>query len=100
MTAVEILQACISDIDERAAVRDLPEGERSMARAVAAFNALTGAELTETQGWLFMAVVKAARATAGCEHPDDWTDLAAYAALAGESAAATIPHPEKTRGGS
>lgn len=90
MNAKDILTACIQDIDDRAQVRDMPEGERSMARCVAAFNALTGASLTETQGWLFMAVLKASRATAGAYHADDWQDMAAYVALAGESAAAAV----------
>jgi hypothetical protein len=86
MTALEILQRCIADIKSRAAVRDLPEGERSVPRAVAAFNALTGHRLSEVDGWLFMAILKAARGTAGTHHADDWIDMAAYAALVGEAA--------------
>lgn len=84
-TAPEILAAAARCIGDRAATRDLP-AERSMARTVAAFNALTGHALDETQGWLFMVALKAARATAGSHNPDDYTDGAAYFALAGESA--------------
>jgi hypothetical protein len=51
-----------------------------------AFNALTGHELSERDGWLFMVMLKAARATAGGHNPDDYEDGAAYFALAGESA--------------
>lgn len=40
--------------------------------------------LTELEGWLFMCCLKMARATAGRNHLDDFTDLAGYAALAGE----------------
>lgn len=71
--------ACL--IDQRAAQRDLPQ-ERSMRRAVLAFNALSGLGLTETQGWLFMAVLKLSRAFGGRFNEDDLLDCAAYVALA------------------
>ncbi len=87
ITAPEILTAAANDIGQRAALRDQPTGERSMARTVAAFNALHGTALTEVQGWHFMALLKLARATAGTHHPDDYQDGAAYTALAGEAAA-------------
>lgn len=85
--AVGILDEAAGAIRQRAASRDLPQGERSMARTVAAFNAMTGRNLTETEGWLFMVQLKAARATAGAFNRDDYVDMAGYAALAGESAA-------------
>jgi hypothetical protein len=84
--APAILRNAAQAIDDRAALRDCPAGERSMARCVAAFNALTGHTLSETEGWHFMSILKLARATAGGHHLDDHTDHAAYAALAGESA--------------
>jgi hypothetical protein len=86
-TATEILSEAAKCIGERAATRDLP-AERSMARTVTAFNALAGHRLSERDGWLFMAILKAARATAGSHNPDDYLDGAAYFALAGESAEA------------
>lgn len=86
-SAQQILAQAASAIDQRAASRDLPN-ERSMARAVGAFNVLAGKSMSETEGWLFMAILKASRATAGTHHPDDYTDGASYFALAGESAAA------------
>lgn len=86
-TAPEILIAAADQIDARATLRDQPNGERSMARTVAAYNALTGQSITEQQGWLFMVVLKAAQATAGGYNPDDFVDMAAYAALGGEVAA-------------
>jgi hypothetical protein len=58
-----------------------------MARAVVAFNALTGQALTEQQGYLLMVTLKAARATAGAHNPRDFIDMAAFAALGGEAAA-------------
>ena len=83
-SAAEILRAAAAVIEERGKVRDNAQGERSMARCVTAFNALTGRELTEIEGWLFMSVLKMARATAGEPHLDDWIDLSGYAALGAE----------------
>lgn len=84
--APEILRTAADAIAERARLRDCPDGERSMARTVAAFNAITGRDLTEVEGWHFMELLKLARATAGGHHLDDHADRAAYAALAGEAA--------------
>ena len=87
-TAHTILQDAAQHMLDRAAARDQPTGERSMARCVTAFNALTGHSLSERDGWMFMVVLKAARA---CNTPagqlDDYQDLAAYSALCGEAAA-------------
>jgi len=87
MSAVDILNRAAGHIADRAAARDKPEGERSMGRCVAAFNALTGHQLSERDGWLFMVTLKMARA---CNTPmgynDDYEDGAAYFALAGEAA--------------
>ena len=86
-TAAQILREAADVIEQRGKLRDLPSGERSMARAVKAFNALRGTSMTENDGWVFMCVLKMARATAGKPHKDDYTDLAGYAALAGEGIA-------------
>jgi len=64
-----------------------------MARAVRAFNALEGTELTESQGWKFMQVLKLARSAHGALNLDDYVDGAAYAGLAGEAAAAEALEP-------
>lgn len=87
--AASLLIEAADIIADRALLRDQPTGERSMARTVAAFNALTGVQITELQGWQFMVCLKLARASAGAPHLDDYTDAAAYAALAGECMAAT-----------
>lgn len=87
-TAPEILIGAADLIDAHAASRDKLTGERSMRRAVDAFNALTGHKLSEVDGSLLMVMLKAARATVGTYAPDDFTDMAAYAAMAGEQAAA------------
>lgn len=85
-TADAVLHRAIEALADRATQRDAPTGERSMARAVAAFNALYGRDLSETEGWMFMAILKAARASQGDFRADDYIDMAAYAALAGEAA--------------
>ena len=82
--AADILHEAACTIERRAAERDLP-AERSMGRTVKAFNALMGTSLTETQGWLFMVILKLARETAGRHNRDDLLDAAAYAALALEA---------------
>lgn len=68
-----------------------------MARAVAAFNILTGASMSELDGWLFMSILKIARATAGLPHIDDAVDLAGYAALAAECIAAEVKTVEMAK---
>jgi len=85
MNAHQILLAAAETIQKRGALRDKPQGERSMAATVKAFNALTGHNLSEVQGWQFMAVLKLARANGGTFHADDYQDGAAYMALAGEA---------------
>lgn len=84
MKANEILRQAAEVIEERGKLRDKPDGERSMLRAICAFNILTGKGMSELDGWLFMSILKIARATAGAPHLDDATDLAGYAALAAE----------------
>ena len=84
MNAIETLRAGAKAIEDRAPLRD-SEGNRSMRCAVDVFAALTGHELSEEDGWLFMAAVKLARSRGGRHHADDYTDGAAYVALAGEA---------------
>ena len=86
--AVSLLIDAADTITARGKQRDTPRGERSMGRAVKAFNAMFGTALTEPQGWQFMAILKMARASAGGPvRIDDYIDQAGYAALAGECAA-------------
>lgn len=87
MTAPEILAAAKGHMEDRAVTYDSLGGERSMGKTVAAFNAVTGLQLSETQGWLFMTLLKIVRSTQGDYHADNYEDLTAYSALAGESAA-------------
>lgn len=85
MKADEILDRAAETIIQRGTERDQAGGERSMARIVAAFNAITGHQLTEREGWLFMIQLKAVRACTGSAiRDDDHIDGAAYFALMGE----------------
>lgn len=87
VTAPSILEAAAGHMKDRAATYDKPEGERSMVATVQAFKAVTGHELTEEQGWLFMQLLKAVRSQQGAYRADSYEDGAAYVALAGEAAA-------------
>lgn len=86
IAAHEFLERGVKHMRDRAVQRDSDAGERSMARAVAAFNAQEGTNLTEAQGWRFMIQLKYARAMNGVFVADDYDDMAAYAGLAGEAA--------------
>lgn len=89
-----ILEAAAQIARERGATRD--QGDtRSMARTVAAFNAVTGHEFTETDGWVFLLILKLGRAHGGNFHADDWLDQPGYAALAAESAIKASRNPEE-----
>ena len=86
MSAADILNAALGHMQDRAATYDKPEGERSMGATVDAFTAVTGVCMTEEQGWLFMALLKAVRSQQGAYRSDSYEDGAAYFALAGEAA--------------
>jgi hypothetical protein len=87
-TAAAHLDAVRAVIGERGKRRDLPKGERTMARCVRAFNTLTDNQLSVTDGWLFMQVLKLCRMRAGRYTPDDYLDNTGYSALMAEAAAA------------
>lgn len=93
-SALEILQTGALVMQERATTRDdAATAERSMAACVDAFNAMYDTSLSETQGWMFMVFLKAARARQGDTNLDDYVDGSAYFALAGESAQTKPTHP-------
>lgn len=87
LTAGSILQTAAKHMEDRAATYDQQGGERSIHKTVTMFNILTGAGLTDEQGWLFMTCLKMVRAQQGRYRADSYEDGAAYFALAGESAA-------------
>lgn len=89
-SATAFLNKAIEHLNDRAITYDKPNGERSMAKTVAAFNVLTGHQLTEEQGWKFMALLKLARSEQGEYKADSFEDGCAYIALAGEAASQAV----------
>lgn len=84
LTAPKWLQAAADTMNQRAKDRDQPQ-ERSMAKIVAIFNLKHGTNLTEAQGWNFMATLKEVRALIGDNfRGDDYIDHLAYLALEAE----------------
>jgi hypothetical protein len=94
MKAHEILEAGLGHMKDRSATYDKPAGERSMGASVDAFRAITGHDLTEEQGWLFMGLLKMVRSQQGGFRADNYEDLAAYAGLQGEAAWAERANPD------
>lgn len=89
--AAELLGRAARHMHDRAATYDKPEGERSMGRTVQAFNAITGHNLSESEGWLIMALLKAVRGfTREAYHADSFEDMIAYAALMSEARGAGL----------
>jgi hypothetical protein len=88
MQADQVLDAAKALIGEHGETYDAKGGERSVAPTVQALNALTGQDLTEAQGWLFLLLLKQRRLfTAPGFHQDSGIDAAAYAALTAEAKA-------------
>lgn len=84
--APELLGRAAAHMHDRAKTYDAPEGERSMGRAVQAFNAITGHNLIESEGWLLLQVLKDVRLFTRSEyHADSAEDCIAYAALKAEA---------------
>ncbi len=87
-TAFEFLQKAVQHMEDRAATYDQPEGERSMYKCIFAFNIITGRDLTESEGWLLMQILKDVRQWQRPDyHQDSAEDCIAYAALKAEALA-------------
>ena len=87
-TAQDLMRKGIDIMEARAKEYDatLPKGERSIARVVCAFNAITGHELKESEGWLFMQLLKDVRLfSAKGWHFDSGVDAINYTALMAEA---------------
>lgn len=84
------LQAAIDVQAERGKQYDAPGGERSMGRTIQAFNAITGRDLTEAEGWLLLQVLKDVRQWQNPDkfHEDSALDGVAYSSLKAEALAA------------
>ena len=79
----KVLQTAIDTMVARGKSRDQGK-ERSMAKTVDMFNAFAGTDISETEGWVFMVMLKLSRATTRYDY-DNFVDAAAYIALAQES---------------
>ena len=86
MNALDAMGEAAQTIGQRGKDYDKTEGERSMTATVAAFNAVTGAHMSESDGWLFMLLLKQVRQYQKPGfHKDSAIDGIAYAALMAES---------------
>lgn len=85
-TAADYLGKAQALMIERGKQYDKPEGERSMGKAVMAFNAITGLNIRESEGWLLLQILKDVRQWQNpAFHADSAEDCVAYAALKAEA---------------
>jgi hypothetical protein len=87
MKSSEFLQSAIDVQAERGKQYDKPTGERSMGATVTAFNAITGRDLSEAEGWLLLQTLKDVRQWQNPSkyHHDSALDGVAYSALKAEA---------------
>lgn len=102
MDSLEILKKCVDIQSERGSEYESSGNkERSMEAIVKAFNAVTGHNLSETEGWYFMEVLKGVRFfTAiknGKVHTDSLIDAVSYASLRAEAAILRSDVPQKEK---
>lgn len=93
MKADEFLGKAQALMIERGKQYDQPNGERSMGKTIRAFNAITGRDLTEAEGWLLLQVLKDVRQWQNPDkyHADSAEDSVTYAALKAEALASSSP---------
>jgi hypothetical protein len=84
-TAEQFLSQAADLLIERGKQYDKPSGERSMGSTVKAFNAITNKTLSESEGWLFMSILKRVRQFQGPYHQDSAEDAVSYSALEAEA---------------
>lgn len=84
--AQDFLASAAYEMKDREVTYDAEGGERSIDKTVEMFNALTGHNLTEEQGWKFLVCLKLVRTEQGDFKADNFIDGSAYFALAGEAA--------------
>lgn len=85
-TSIGLLERARDIQMQRAKDYDQPGGERSMANTVAAFNIIAGRDLSESEGWEFMVLLKLVRdRSVQGGHRDSLEDALSYAALMGEA---------------
>jgi hypothetical protein len=87
--AVGFLEEAKAQMEARAKLRDSESGERTAGKIAKVFNAITDRDLTESEVWLLLVVLKIVRSRGGKYHRDDYVDMAAYSALWAEHESAT-----------
>lgn len=86
-SATGFLAEAAETLDARGRQYDQKGGERSMGKVITMFNAATGRDLRESEGWLIMELVKIVRdcTTPEKAHQDSLLDGVSYAALKAEA---------------
>lgn len=85
-TAEAFLRQATELLAERGKQYDQPSGERSMGKTIGAFNIIAGRDLTESEGWLIMSLLKRVRQYSGQGyHKDSAEDGVTYGALEAEA---------------
>ena len=80
--APDILNKAAQHMMNRAVEYDSPRGERSMEKTVQVFNTITRHSIKESDGWLFMQILKDVRQWSNEKyHEDSGEDSIAYSAL-------------------
>jgi len=86
MDAFGYLRVASETMKERGETYDISEKERSMESTIKAFNVITGENLTESDGWLLMLILKQVRQWSSPPfHKDSALDSVAYSSLLAES---------------
>lgn len=84
-TAINFLDNASSLLKERGKTYDTKGGERSAAKVATAFNAVTGRDLSASEVWLILLLLKEVRQFSRKEyHQDSAEDAVAYTALMAE----------------
>jgi hypothetical protein len=83
---LEEAQRAIADRAERYDASGSNDPAPLMETVVKTFNALTGHDLSTSDGLAFLVILKLARARYGQPHADNYVDAAGYMALMGEVA--------------
>ena len=84
--SVRFLEEAAGLLSERGKEYDSPTGEKSAGKTAQAFNAITGKDLSESEVWLILLLLKQVRQwSQPGYHEDSAKDSVSYAALLAES---------------
>ncbi len=83
MDASEVMKKAIGIVEGHSKDRDIGK-ERAMKQIVSVFNALTGHELSELDGHMFMVCLKLVRMQRNPSELDNYVDAIGYLGMGGE----------------